>query len=217
MHIQVGEVSGRLGSDDAKAFAHEIQALVTNFNQAIQDEAKDRKYRFVVKRLMKDHQRAGEALDEELDFYKDDDDVAVAFTGSTGEKWFCLGNIEETTVATTAVDERRACSDRGADYLRTLNKVYKRDGVYIQDQKGLFVLRWYKEVDANGAELSGYQNKECKAYKLMRNNDGVAFRYTSQVQIISKVILKHHRNQAMTFTLNASDKKMVVTKRKHMD
>ena len=81
----------------------------------------------------------------------------------------------------------------------------------------LFVLRWYKEVDANGAELSGYQNKECKAYKLMRNNDGVAFRYTSQVQIISKVILKRHRNQAMTFTLNASDKKMVVTKRKHMD
>tara|TARA_B110000046_G_scaffold127320_1_gene133754 strand:- start:457 stop:888 length:432 start_codon:yes stop_codon:yes gene_type:complete len=143
--------------------------------------------------------------------------VAVAFTGSNGEKWFCLGNIEETTVATAAVDERRACSDRGADYLRSLNKVYKRDGVYIQDQKGLFVLRWYKEVGTDGAELSGYQNKECKAYKLMRNNDGVAFRYTSQVQIISKVILKRHRDQAMTFTLNASDKKMVGTKRKHMD
>ena len=121
MHIQVGEISGRLGSDGAKAFAQEVQALVTNFNQAIQDEAKDRKYRFVVKRLMKTHQRAGEALDEELDFYKDDDDVAVAFTGSNGEKWFCLGNIEETTVATAAVDERRACSDRGAGSIELSN------------------------------------------------------------------------------------------------
>ena len=72
-------------------------------------------------------------------------------------------------------------------------------------------------MDANGKELSGYQNKDCKAYKLMRNNDGVAFRYTSQVQIISKVILKRHTNRPMTFTLNTKDAKMVGTKRAHMD
>ena len=56
-----------------------------------------------------------------------------------------------------------------------------------------------------------------KAYKLMRNNDGVAFVYTPQVQIISKVILKKHSQLAMTYTLNAKDARMVSNKRKHMD
>ena len=51
----------------------------------------------------------------------------------------------------------------------------------------------------------------------MRNNDGVAFQYTSQVQIISKVYLGRHRDQAMTFTLNSKDAKMVGSKRKQMD
>ena len=50
-HPRVGEVEGRLGSADAKSLAHEVQSLVNNFNQSIQEEAKDRKYRFVVKRV----------------------------------------------------------------------------------------------------------------------------------------------------------------------
>ena len=45
-----------------------------------------------------------------------------------------------TTVATTAVDERRATSDRGAEYLRSLNKIYKRDGVYIQERQWTLTL-----------------------------------------------------------------------------
>jgi hypothetical protein len=65
--------------------------------------------------------------------------------------------------------------------------------------------------------VADYQNKASKGYKLMRDNDGVAFCYTPQVQIISKVILKQHTNQAMTFTLNAKDTKMVGSKRLHMD
>lgn len=215
-HPQVGEVQGRLGSDAAKAFATEVNALIVNFNQSIQEEAKDRKYRFVVKRLMKAHQRNG-TLDDELDYYRDDDDVAVAFKGPDGEKWWILGNIEESTVSRSNVDESRAVANTGAEYLRKLDKDYKRDGVYIDDPKGLFVLRWYKEVDGSGRELQGYQNSNCKAYKLMRNNDGEAFRYTAQVQLISKVILKRHRDQAMTFTLNAKDAKMVGQKRSHMD
>ena len=52
---------------------------------------------------------------------------------------------------------------------------------------------------------------------LMRNNDGVAFTYTPQVQIISKVFLKKHSQLPMTYTLNAKDTKMVGTKRQHMD
>ena len=35
---------------------------------------------------MKAHQRAGDTLDEELDYYKDDDDVAVLFTLPDGKK-----------------------------------------------------------------------------------------------------------------------------------
>jgi hypothetical protein len=77
---------GRLGSDAAKAFATEVNALIVNFNQSIQEEAKDQKYRFVVKRLMKAHQRNG-TPDDELDYCRDDDGVSVAFKGPNGEKW----------------------------------------------------------------------------------------------------------------------------------
>jgi hypothetical protein len=41
----------------------EFNALITAFNSSIQEESKDRKYRFRTKRLMKGHQRAGETLD----------------------------------------------------------------------------------------------------------------------------------------------------------
>ncbi len=45
----------------------------------------------------------------------------------------------------------------------------------------MFILRWYKEVNRDGKELSGYQNKECAAYKLTLNNDGVPFLWTPNV------------------------------------
>ena len=77
---QDGATTTARTTEAAKQLMQEISALLSNFNQSIQDEAKDRKYRFVVKRLMKEHQRAGDTLDEELDFYRDDDDVAVLFT-----------------------------------------------------------------------------------------------------------------------------------------
>ena len=77
------------------------------------------------------------------------------------------------------------------------------------DPKGLFILRWYKEVDKDGKELKGYQNKECFAYKLMANNDGDVFAWTSNVQLISKVYLKKHTSMGHTYTLNKKDSKMV--------
>jgi len=95
-HPHIGEVEGRLGSEDAKALAHEVQSLVNNFNHSIQEEAKDRKYRFVVKRLMKAHQRAGDTVDEELDCYRDDDDVAVLFTLGDGRKVKSLPSLPTT-------------------------------------------------------------------------------------------------------------------------
>ena len=75
----------------------------------------------------------------------------------------------------------------------------------------LLILRWYKEVDKNGKELEGYQNKECAAYKLMTNNDGVPFCWTSTIQIVSKIYLKKHSSQPRSYTLNKKDAKMVGT------
>mmetsp|Transcript_63266 Transcript_63266/g.168503 ORF Transcript_63266/g.168503 Transcript_63266/m.168503 type:complete len:84 (-) Transcript_63266:453-704(-) len=75
----------------------------------------------------------------------------------------------------------------------------------------MFILRWYKEVDKNGKELSAYQNPACAGYKLMLNNDGAGFCWTSNIQLISKVYLKKQTSQARTYTLNKKDSKMVDT------
>ena len=95
-------------------------------------------------------------------------------------------------------------------YLLCLDKVYKPDGVFIDDPKGVFILRWYTEVDKNGATLVGYQHKACVGYRLMTNNDGGHFQWTSNVQLISKVYLKAHTNLKWHI-LNSKDKKMVTT------
>ena len=160
---------------------------------------------------MKEHQRHGETLDDELDFYRDDDDVAVLFIMDDGSKVWCLGNIEEVAVARGTVDERRALGGTAASYLLGLDKDYKPNGVFIDDPKGMFILRWYKEVDKDGKELTGHQNSDCAAYKLTLDNDGAQFRWTPNVQLITKVYLKKHLSQARTYTINKKDKKMVAT------
>jgi len=121
----------------------------------------------------------------------DDDDVAVLFTMPDGSKAFIIGNIEEVAVASGTVDSRRALSGTGAEYLRSLEKNYRKDGVWIDDPKGLFIFRWYREVKADGSPVSGqrYQNQ--------------------QFQIISKVYLEKHLSQPRTYVLNKKDGKMV--------
>ena len=86
--------------------------------------------------------------------------------------------------------------------------MYRRNGVHVDDPKGMFILRWYKEVDKNGKELSGYQNRECAGYKLTLNNDGAHFRWTANVQLISKIYLKR-KDQPRTYTLNKKDAKLL--------
>ena len=161
MRQGLGEGEGELRTASGKDMLETVTQLLRDFNQSIQDESKDRKYRFVVKKLMRAHQRSGDTLDTELDYYHDDDDVAVLFFLPDGTKVWCLGNIEEVGRATGTLDERRAISDAGAAYLLGLDKVYKPDGVFIDDPNGVFVLRWYREMDQNGAMLDGYQNKAC--------------------------------------------------------
>ena len=80
--------------------------------------------------------------------------------------------------------------------------------MFVDDPKGMFILRWYKEVDKNGKELEGYQNSECAGYKLTLDNDGAHFCWTPNVQIISKVYLRR-KDQPRTYTLNKKDAKMV--------
>ena len=125
---------------------------------------------------------------------------------SKPSKVWCLGNIEEVAIANSTVDERRAISDHGAAYLLGLDKVYKPDGVFIDDPKGVFILWWYTEVDKNGATLVGYQHKACVGYRLMTNNNDEHFQWTSNVQLISKVYLKMHTNLKWHI-LNSKDKK----------
>ena len=50
----------------------------------------------------------------------------------------------------------------------------RSNGVFIKDPKGLFILRWYREVKGDGTPPDGprYQNRACKYYKLTSDNDG---------------------------------------------
>ena len=137
-------------------FFEEIRKLLADFNVSIQEESKDRKLRFHVKRLIKSHQQRGEDVDEELDFYMDDDDgdlaclshrhirrassslpllflsaVAVLFTMEDSSKVFAIGNIEQVAVADGTVDARRATRAAPAT-------VRKREGQNTSVMAGLF-------------------------------------------------------------------------------
>ena len=121
-------------------------------------------------------------------------------------------------IARGPVDERRALGTNSASYLLALEKDYKSSGVYINDGKGLFILRWYREVGADGQPLQThrYQQPGCKAYELCLENDGVPFAWISTLQIISKVYLHKWTTKARTYSLPASDKKMLSQKVKAM-
>ncbi|EOD32363.1 hypothetical protein EMIHUDRAFT_230890 [Emiliania huxleyi CCMP1516] len=67
----------------------------------------------------------------------------------------------------------------------SLDESAQRNGVFINDPKGLFILRWYREVK---------RNRACKYYKLMSDNDGEAFRWTNNYQIISKLCVHHEED-----------------------
>ena len=103
--------------------------------------------------------------------------VAVLFTMEDSSKIFAIGNIEEVAVADGTVDARRATGSSSAEYLRQLSMSQRSNGVFINDPKGLFILRWYREVKGDGTPPDGprYQNRACKYYKLTSDNDGEAF------------------------------------------
>ena len=76
--------------------------------------------------------------------------VAALFTIEDSSKVFAIGNIEQVAVADGTVDARRATGSSSAEYLRQLSMNQRSNGVFINDPKGLFILRWYREVKGDG-------------------------------------------------------------------
>ena len=151
------------------------------------------------------------------DFITDDDDVAVLFTLDDGTKVWAIGNVEAAAVARGAVDKARAIGARSAAYLSGLDADERPiKGVHVDDQKAMFLFRWYQEMDKNGKVLTGYQNKECKAFYLPLDNGGYGFEWVSNLQVICAVHLKPTQGKNRTFTLPAADKKTVTEAMKKM-
>ena len=71
-------------------------------------------------------------------------------------------------------------------------------GVHVDDNKAMFLFRWYQEVDANdkvftdGSGVPTYQNPGCKAYYLPLDNGGSPFEWVSNFQVITAVHLQPH-------------------------
>ena len=64
--------------------------------------------------------------------------------------------------ARTTVDVRRATGSSSAEYLRQLSMSQCSNGVFINDPKGLFILRWYREEKGDGTPPDGlrYQSEQ---------------------------------------------------------
>ena len=123
-----------------------------------------------------------------------------------GTTAWVIGNIEEVAVT------RGELRGNTAEHLLRMEKDYRPGGVYINDPKGVFIFRWYKEVDGEGKALPTgprYQNRGCKAYELCAFNDGDRFSWMAQSQLTSKVYLRKHPSLPYCYFLNAQDKKMV--------
>ena len=159
----------------------------------------------------------------DLDFIKDDDDLAVLFTLSDGKKVWALGNVEAVAVARGDVDKERATGGRAKSYLQSLDADERPlKGASVHDKKAIFLLRWYQEAKADGTIIKGprgapvYQHKECKAYNLPLDNGGYGFEWTSNYAVITKVKLNPSKTKNRLFTMPAPDKKTVVDAAKKM-
>jgi hypothetical protein len=80
-------------------------------------------------------------------------------------------------------------------------------GVHINDNKAMFLLRWYQELDKNGKVLAGYQNRGCKFFYLPLDNGGYPFEWVSNHQVLCAVHLSPTAGKNRTFTLPAGDRR----------
>ena len=120
--------------------------------------------------------------------------AVVLFTMEDSSKVFAIRNIEQVAVADGTVDARRATGSSSAEYLRQLSMNQRSNGVFINDPKGLFILRWYREVKGDGTPphprrpaLPEHSVQVLQADERQRRG-GLPL-WTSNYQIISKVYL----------------------------
>ena len=85
--------------------------------------------------------------------------------------------------------------------------------VSIDDPRPIFLFRFYVEVDKHGKDLIGYQNKQRAAYRLTYDNNGEAWRFTSNYQVITVVQMERHPKLAgRIFTIRPAELKTVLLK-----
>ena len=77
----------------------------------------------------------------------------------------------------------------------------------------IFVFRFYVEVDKDGKDLPGYQHPQRHAYRLTFDNNGDAWRFTSNFQVISVVqMLRHEVLPGQIFVMRKDELKTVLLK-----
>ena len=111
----------------------------------------------------------------------------VVFEREDGTLYWVIGHIEYITLAKADVNLKKI-SD--ADLQRIDKDPTLR--VSIDDPRAIFIFRFCVEVDKDGNDLTGYQHQDCHAYRLTYDNNGDAWRFTSNYQVISVVQLERH-------------------------
>ena len=115
-----------------------------------------------------------------------------------------------------AIDKNRAVGPRAAAYLaKAAESSDPRPikGVSIDDDRALFILRWYQELDAKFKVIkdadgaNAMQSTRCKHYYLPLDNGGDQFIWTSNIQVICPVRLVPSKTRNRTFDLLPSNKK----------
>ena len=82
--------------------------------------------------------------------------------------------------------------------------------VALDDRRGILLMRWYVEVDKDGKDLDGYQDKRCAGYRLTSDNNGDPFRWMSNYQVLLPVemAVRSHPSCKM-HRVHATDLKLV--------
>ena len=109
-HTKQREDAAQAGQPSASDLElwQEIAPVLADFNREIEDEAHGRKERFRTQRLIKNREQlTGEAVDEELDFLEEDDNIVAVFEHEDGSLYWVVGSIQYVCTTTSDIDIRK--------------------------------------------------------------------------------------------------------------
>ena len=235
-HTKQREDAAQAGQPSASDLElwQEIAPVLADFNREIEDEAHGRKERFRTQRLIKNREQlTGEAVDEELDFLEEDDNIVAVFEHEDGSLYWVVGSIQY--VCTTDVRHRhpqnfrrrfagaplalvaRSCMRRALTVVdwcgaqRLDKQDHKR--ISIDDPRAVFLVAWYVEVDKHGKDLPGYQNRACAGYRMPVLDNTEPYRWISNYQVISAVeMMRHPMLPRKIWQIRAAELKTVTKK-----